>query len=257
MDWRSHPIDAVRGIVAPGADGLLATDFDGTLAPIVDDPAAARPLAGAAELLEELAGHVAEVAVVSGRPLAYLEPFFGPRVTLVGLYGLEMRRGGERVDHPSAGVWRETMTDVADGARLKGPEHMRVELKGLSITLHYREHPEIGERVAGFARDVAGPAGLRVRPARMSVELHPPIDEDKGTILLRLAAERTGPVIFLGDDVGDAAGFEALGDLSDDGRAVLRVAVDSPELPAALRDRADVVVDGPEAALSLLRSLRD
>jgi len=249
------PTELLRRLVEPGADGLLALDFDGTLAPIVDDPAAAAPLEGVPELLEELASSVGEVAVVSGRPLSYLTNHLPASLTLVGLYGLETLRRGEVVDHPNAGVWRETIADVARGAELRGPTGMTVELKGASITLHYRQHPEIAEQVAKYAREAAELAGLRVRPARMSVELHPPIDEDKGTSLARLAAEHIGPVVFAGDDVGDLAAFDALDALEAEGRSVLRIAVDSTEAPEELRSRADLVVAGPEGFAQLLRSL--
>ena len=75
---------------APGSAGVL-TDFDGTLAPIVDDPEAARPLDGVAPVLARLGLRYRVVAVVSGRPVAYLLDRLGsPKgVTLVGLYGLE------------------------------------------------------------------------------------------------------------------------------------------------------------------------
>lgn len=89
----------------------------------------------------------------------------------------------------------------------------------------------------------------------MSVELHPPIDEDKGTSLARLAAEHIGPVVFAGDDVGDLAAFDALDALEAEGRSVLRIAVDSTEAPEELRSRADLVVAGPEGFAQLLRSL--
>jgi trehalose 6-phosphate phosphatase len=50
----------------------LCLDFDGTLSPIVEDPQAARPLEGIVELLEPLAARFAAVALISGRPAAYL-----------------------------------------------------------------------------------------------------------------------------------------------------------------------------------------
>lgn len=237
------------------ADGLVAVDFDGTLSPIVDDPDAAEPAEGAVDALVGLAERLPEVAVISGRPLSYLGRYLGPPLTLVGLYGLETIRHGIRDDHPSAGVWRETMADVASGAEHHGPSGMRVELKGMSITLHYRQHPELADEVEAWARQAAAPAGIRVRPARMSVELHPPIDEDKGTALRRLAADHSGPVLFMGDDVGDLTAFDQLDELQAAGRTVVRVGVDSPEMPPELRERADLVVDGTSGAVRLLRGL--
>ncbi|UDY34575.1 trehalose-phosphatase [Dermatobacter hominis] len=249
--------DALEPFRTHAADALVAFDFDGTLAPIVDDPEAAAPMDGVAAALERLAARFGEVAVISGRPLAFLERWFPEPsgVTLVGLYGLEARRLGERADHPTSGVWRETMADVAGLARMKGPEGMDIELKGLSITLHYRRRPELEGEVIAWAEQIAGPTGLRARPAKMSVELHPPIDEDKGTVLQRLAGSHTGPVLFAGDDLGDVPAFQVLDELRAAGRGVLAVVVDGPEVPGALRDRADLLVDGPAAVADLVLAL--
>ncbi len=244
-----------RSLAALSSDVLIASDYDGTLAPIVDDPAAARPVEGAIEVMVALADTDAEVAIISGRPLSFLEEAFPSGVTLVGIYGLEMRRNGERVDHPNSGVWRETMADVASRAERSGPDGMDVELKGLSITLHYRTHPALAEQVMAYAEEVAGGAGLMVRSAKMSVELHPPIDEDKGTALARLAADRMGPVMFAGDDVGDLSAFDALDALQAEGRPVLRVAADSDEIDPTLSARADLVVDGPPGMVAFFTSL--
>ncbi len=251
--------DALEPFRTHAADALVAFDFDGTLSPIVDDPDAAAPLEGTAPALERLAARCGEVAVVSGRPLEFLERWFPEPsgVTLVGLYGLESRRMGERSDHPTSGVWREVITDVAGLARLQGPDGMDVETKGLSITLHYRRHPELADAVVAWAEQVAPPAGLRARPAKMSVELHPPIDEDKGTVLHRLVASHTGPVLYAGDDVGDGPAFDALDQMRASGRPVLAVVVDSPEVPASLTSRADLVVDGPQAVVDMVLALAE
>lgn len=251
--------DALEPFRTHAADALVAFDFDGTLSPIVDDPQVAAPLEGTPAALERLAARCGEVAVVSGRPLEFLERWFPEPsgVTLVGLYGLETRRMGERADHPTSGVWREVVADVAGLARLQGPDGMDVETKGLSITLHYRRHPELVADVERWAEQVAPPAGLRVRPAKMSVELHPPIDEDKGTVLHRLVASHTGPVLYAGDDVGDGPAFDALDQMRANGRAVLAVVVDGPEVPASLTGRADLLVDGPQAVVDMVLALAD
>lgn len=240
----------------PSQDVLVATDFDGTLSPMVDDPAAARPIDGADEALTALAATSTEVAIISGRPVAFLSALFPVGVTLIGLYGLEVLRDGERSDVENSGVWREVVADVANAARRNGPEQMRVESKDLSITLHYREHPEIADAVVEYAAAAAAAAGLRDRPARMSVELHPPIDIDKGTALAELARDHDGPVVFIGDDHGDISAFDMLDELAAAGRPVLRVAVESAEMPDELRSRADLLVDGPEGVVDLLRQLR-
>lgn len=237
----------------PRKAGVLL-DFDGTLAPIVDDPGAARPVAGAAELLKQLSVKYRVVAVLSGRPVTFLEPMLPASVILSGLYGLESVRGGERLDHPFAGSWREVIDDVASCSVGRGPAGMGVESKGLSITLHYRTHPELADDVLAWAAGQAARSGLSVRQARMSVELHPPIDADKGTAVEELAG-KLAAVCFVGDDVGDLPAFDALDRLEEKGLHVVRVAVLSPEAPTALVERADVRVDGPAGTVALLESL--
>jgi trehalose 6-phosphate phosphatase len=95
-------------------------DFDGTLAPIVDDPAAARPHAQAVDVLAELADRWGVVAVVSGRPASFLaEHLAGSGSTeFLGLYGLERLTGrcpGVET-HPSVEVWRAAVTLAANEA---------------------------------------------------------------------------------------------------------------------------------------------
>ena len=64
------PLHAVAGDPTHGA---LFLDFDGTLSASVEDPTGARPLPGVPELLVELATVFALVAVISGRPTAFLQ----------------------------------------------------------------------------------------------------------------------------------------------------------------------------------------
>ena len=252
---RSAPVSEMLELIRadPAHAGIL-TDFDGTLSPIVDEPDAARPLDGVPALLDELARRYAVVAVLSGRSVAFLEDLLPPSLLLSGLYGLEVVRNGVRNDHPSGGMWREVIDDVATVARATGPRDMRVESKGLSLTLHYRGHPELEPVVQELAERQATRSGLSIRPARMSFELHPPIPADKGTAVRDLADGLTA-VCFLGDDVGDLPAFAELQQLSDKGVATVRVAVRSDEAPEALLDAADVVVDGPEGARDLLKQL--
>ena len=246
--------DALERIRAAAPHAGILTDFDGTLAPIVDRPEDARPLDGIPELLAQLADRYALVAVLSGRPVTFLQQWLPASVLLSGLYGLEVVRNGVRHDHPSGGMWREVIDDVATVARATGPSDMRVESKGLSLTLHYRGHPELEAEVGALAERQAARSGLSVRTARMSYELHPPIDADKGTALRDLA-DGLDAVCFLGDDRGDLPAFAELERLASDGVVTARIAVRSDEAPDELLDTADLVVAGPEGALALLRQL--
>jgi trehalose 6-phosphate phosphatase len=248
-DGSTAPFEGFR---ADPANSVLAMDFDGSLSPIVDDPASAAPVDGAVDTLLGLANRYREVLVVSGRPVSFLAQHLPMEVSMVGLYGLEGVRRGERWEHPNSGAWREVMDDVAVTARSAGPTGMLVEPKGLSITLHYRSAPEIADEVAAFGRAQADRAGLRVRPAKMSVELQPPIDTDKGTVVEEWAAG-AGHVLFAGDDVGDLPAFDALDRLARKAVETLRVAVASSEAPTELLERADLTVAGPEELVRFLQ----
>lgn len=237
----------------PSSTGIF-TDFDGTLSPIVADPATAVPVPGAAELLGELAESYAVVAVISGRPVSFLAAHLPSSVLAVGLYGLEVRRDGVISVDSKAERWRSVVADAATRSEAASLPGMTVEPKGLSLTLHHRAAPELEARVNALAFEVAAETGLEVRAARRSVELHPPVAADKGTALCALASG-LGAVCYLGDDRGDLPAFRALDELADDGVATVKVAVRSDEAPTELLIAADLTVEDPPDAARLLRTL--
>ena len=239
----------------PSVSGVL-TDFDGTVAPIVQDPAAAVPLPGTGAVLARLAERYARVAVISGRPVAYLVDRLGvcPGVILCGLYGLEQARDGVTAELPAAAPWRATVDRVAAAADRDAPAGVGVERKGLSVVLHVRMMPSRAGWARLWAEEQAAGSGLVVHEAKMAVELLPPVPIDKGTVVQRLA-EGLSRVCYLGDDRGDLPAFAALAALADRGVDTLAVAVDSDETPPEVRHAADVVVPGPKGALALLAAL--
>jgi len=230
------------------------TDFDGTLALIVDDPAAARALDGVSDVLAGLARRYARVGVISGRPVRFLLDNAGaPGVDLWGEYGLERAIDDEIRAADGAASWRGIVEGVAARADAAGIAE-RVERKSLSLTLHWRADPGREEAVREWAVAEAAQTGLELANARKAVELRPPIRRDKGTALAEAAAG-LGAVCFLGDDRGDLAAFDALDALAAEGAHVARIAVRSTEMPPELEARADLIVDGPEGALALLKAL--
>ncbi len=236
----------------------LFLDFDGTLSAIVEDPVGATPLAGVPELLEDLARRFALVAVISGRPPDFLAAAVGaPRgVEVIGLYGLAraLQASGE------AGHWATVIDEVVAEAEADAPPGVYVEPKGLTVTLHWRHAPDARPWVAAFAERERAQRGLRVFGGRMELELRPPVDVDKGTVIRTLAPSVPGlaAVAAFGDDKGDLPAFEALGTLSDVvGHAVtaVRVAVVDEGSPPEVAAAADLTVPGATGAVALLRSL--
>ncbi|MBV9951207.1 MAG: trehalose-phosphatase [Acidimicrobiia bacterium] len=237
----------------PGRSGIC-TDFDGTLSPIVAEADDARPAPGAVEVLDALARRFALVAVVSGRPVSFLEAQMPSGVRLSGLYGLEESVDGRREEVPGVSEWRDVVEQAAQRAEAAGLPGTSVERKGLSLTLHFRTHPEDEPRIRSWAATEAEATGLDVREAKRSIELHPPVATDKGTVIEALAAD-LGAVCYLADDLGDLPGYDGLDRLAEAGVHTVRIAVLGPETPAALTDRADVAVDGPAGAVALLEEL--
>lgn len=252
--------DLVRLLAADPARAALLSDFDGTLAPIVEDPAAARPAAGAPRLLQRLAAQLGRVGVISGRPAAFLAEHLGaagPDVALVGVYGLEEVVAGTVEVAADARPWVNAVADVIDRARAEAPEGVVVEAKHVTAVLHWRAAPRHGAWCQQAAHRWASETGLVVVPARMAVELRPPVAVDKGTVVGDLAAGY-GVVVYAGDDAGDLPAFDALDRLAEAGGAVVvRVVVADVETPAELVARADVVLSEPAAWVEVLQAVAD
>ena len=207
-----------------------------------------------ADLLTELVERFGAVAVVSGRPVTYLVGHLPAAVDLYGLYGLEARVAGVRSQHPAAEAWRAAVDEVARQAGADGPTGVDVEHKGLSVTLHLRRRPHLHVAARQWAEEAAQRSGLALRTAKMSFELHPPIEVDKGTVVEARAQGMTA-ACYVGDDAGDLPAFAALDRLAARGLATAKVAVATAESVPALLEQADVVVDGPAGAVVFLRGL--
>ncbi len=251
-------LDAVRAaVVANPATVGLFFDLDGTLAPIQDDPESVAPLPGVVESIETLTGHVGVVAIVSGRPISFLETFFtDDRVQLSGLYGLEQRVDGNAGVDAEAKQWLPAIAStVARASQEFGSDS--VEDKTYSLTVHYRGQPaEVADRVRRWATGIAIETGLDARDAKQSVEIHPPGLGGKGDAVDRmLGSVRTAA--YFGDDVGDQSAFELLAVRAGDGSLTdaASVLVASAEAPDSIRAVATDIVDGPEYVRDLLLEL--
>lgn len=264
-----------RSGTAAGAEGLAAirsdpggavigSDFDGTLAPIIPDPEAARAHPGVVPALRRLAPVVGAVVVVTGRPAATAVDYGGfadvPGLAVLGQYGLERWEAGElHVPPPPRGV--EQVRALLPGllARLGVPEGTWVEDKGSALAVHTRRTPDplaACELLRVPLAELADAAGLVVEPGRLVLELRPP-GVDKGAALLGFVRERGArSVLYAGDDLGDLAAFDAVDDLRATGVPGVTVCSSSDEV-AALADRADLVVDGPDGMVRLLGALAD
>jgi trehalose 6-phosphate phosphatase len=207
------------------------------------------------EVLGRLSERYGLVGVVSGRPVSYLVDRLaaaGDRVWLSGLYGLEGTDAGRPVEVPGVGWWRPVVAEAVQRSRERFGD--LVEDKGLSLTLHMRTAPELDDEIRAWAAAESVRSGLVERRAKASVELHPPVPTDKGTVV-EAAAGGMAAAAYFGDDMGDLPAFDGLDRLAAAGVDTVRVAVRTEEAPPELLRRADLVVDGPEGCLAVFEEL--
>jgi trehalose 6-phosphate phosphatase len=246
----------------------LLCDFDGTIAPIVTDPEAARPLPEALRALHDLSRRMAVVAAISGRPASFLAErlelaTYRSPLRAFGLHGLEEWSAGGLIKlRPGVSSWRPTIETVRERLLEAVPPGARVEDKGYGITVHWRsaavsgaELDSLAERTSGVVHAVGTEAGLVPRRGKASVELALPLGTDKGTVVTELC-DGLSTACYLGDDLGDFLAFQALDRLHETSHlAHVKIAVAGAEMPAELGKDADLVLEGPAAAARFLSTL--
>ncbi|HUR09403.1 MAG TPA: trehalose-phosphatase [Nonomuraea sp.] len=247
--------EAVSATVSAARESGFFFDFDGTVAPIMNDPDAVLPVPGAVERLGTISELFARVAVVSARPAAFLRERFSaaPGVRLFGLYGLQTVVGGEIRNAGAAEPWAPVIRRlVADAAR-ELPGQVLVEDKALMVALHYRADPALRGVVERWSSAKAAELGLAEQLGRMVVELKPPVPGDKGTVVATETADLTRAWYF-GDDLSDARAFEALRtrEEGDPEFIGVRVAVANTETGDDLARQSDFTVSGPADVPAML-----
>jgi trehalose 6-phosphate phosphatase len=248
----------VRAMSAALPHALFALDFDGTLAPLVDDPDESRLTPAARAALEALAARGARVALVTGRDAATAVRLSAlaelPGLVVVGLYGAERWQAGQ--------LSRFARPEVLDGARVELPALLPagvwLEDKGLSLVVHARTAPDPSAALASVTaplRRLAARFGLEVHPGRDVCELRLP-GFDKGRALRDLVREiAPQAVLYAGDDLGDLPAFAAIKTAEVPGGA-WSVAAGDPVLPGVAA-AADLVLSGPDGVADLLREIAE
>ncbi len=259
--------DAVVGVAREVVVGL---DFDGTLSPIVDDPAAAVIHPEGHDVLVGLAARVRAVAIVTGRPahqvvsLGRLDAVAdalppGARLLVRGQYGNEQWDSDDRtfVTHEVPAGLAAFQAELPTLLAAEDASDAYVEEKGLAVAVHTRRLPD---PAAAFARlepeltDAAERHGLALEPGRLVLEVRAP-GMHKGHALRQVVADTdAGGVVFVGDDLGDLEAFEAARSMRAQGLPVFLACSGSVE-EQALADVADLVVPGPDGVMDLLRRL--
>ncbi len=220
---------------------LLAFDYDGTLAPIVEHPrdAVMRPETRA--LLWSVA-QLYPCAVISGRSRADVRH----RLTGTGIRAVVGNHGADLTD--SSGV-EERMAEWASRLErdLGALEGVWVENKGLSLAVHYRNSPRKREARRLIVKSAEGLACARLTPAKQSLNVLWPLAPNKGgAVEVQVQKMGCDCVIFIGDDDTDEDVFTR-----DWSGALFGITVGSRKSAADCRLRSQLEID------RLLRTLID
>lgn len=202
-------------------------DYDGTLTPIVDDPAEATLADEAKETIKRLAEQYS-LAIISGRDLEDVRSMVGIEgIAYVGSHGFDISgKGGQR--YQEQGIRFLPAFDRAEAELLHAIQDMpgaRVERKRFAIAVHYRQVDTaiLGELEKRFDEVLSRHPELKKTGGKKVLELRPNIDWDKGKALLSLMevlhadGSRVLPV-YIGDDETDEDAFRAV---SDQGIAIV------------------------------------
>ena len=246
------PDDLHRALstVARVARLLVASDFDGTVAPIVSNPSDARPIPAAADALADLAALPdTTAALISGRALADLAELSGAPadVHLVGSHGSEFNADFlDAVDDSAKALLadlEQTMAGLA--ARYPGAT---IEAKPVSVAFHVRNAaPEHAQEALDAALAAVSDWDVHVTEGK-AVREFAVIDTDKGEALELLRRQgEADAIVFFGDDVTDEKAFSRLGGTD------VGVKVGSGETRAAYRVEAP---DDVALALQVLHDIR-
>ncbi|MCE3030867.1 trehalose-phosphatase [Streptomyces sp. CMSTAAHL-2] len=259
--------DGLAALLAHPTAAVIGLDFDGTLAPIVDDPERARAHPAAVAALTALAPKVAHVAVITGRPAGVAVRYGGfagvpglDHLTVLGHYGAERWDATTGTvtapaPHPGVAAVRAELPGLLD--RVGAWQGTWIEEKGRAVAVHTRraQDPQAAyEALRAPLAELATRHGLIVEPGRMVLELRPP-GMDKGVALGEYLRETgAGSVLYAGDDLGDLPAYAAVDKLRSEGTPGVLVCSGSTEV-TELAERADLVVDGPEGVVGLLTAL--
>jgi trehalose 6-phosphate phosphatase len=191
-------------------------DVDGTLVEIAERPDLVEVSAALRDTLKETAERVqGALAVVSGRSIADLDRILAPlQLPAAGIHGLEYRPAADaRIAQVEAKPMPRAVREALERFAAEHPG-LLVEYKGESAALHFRQAPELAERVQRWAEHIVAELGedFQLQPGKMVVELRP-AGSDKGAAIAALmdlppfAGRRP---LFIGDDVTDESGFEVV-----------------------------------------------
>jgi len=201
-------------------------DFDGTLVPIAETPDKAKLPKKIKGLLRKLADNPRlKIALISGRAIGDIKNKIGLKgIIYSGNHGLEIEGPKINFKPVVSPRYRIIIERLSNELKQKTSfiKGALVEDKGLSLSLHYRL---VNKKQIPLLKTVFHEAvvlylvknRIKIKPGKMVLEVRPPVEWNKGKIVLWLlsrqifALKKEGILpIYIGDDVTDEDAFKAL-----------------------------------------------
>ena len=213
LERKDEIADLLAGVIP-----AVFLDYDGTLTPIVDDPAEAKLSEDMRAALRDMA-RLCSVSVVSGRDRWDVQQLVDVEELIYagshgfdveGPQGLSEQRGDEFLPALDEALGRlNPLVEGVDGAF--------VERKRYAVAVHFRKAgAEAESRIREWVEEVEDQMPeLQATGGKMIFELRPALDWDKGKAILHLLeildleGERATP-IYIGDDLTDEDAFRVV-----------------------------------------------
>lgn len=201
---------------------LFLFDYDGTLTPIVKDPAAAIPSDKLNRVLDILASDPKnQIWIISGRDQAFLEKWMGRKhVGLSAEHGCFIKDLGSKEWVNLAEAydmsWQPKVEDVFKKYTKQTPGS-NIEIKKVALTWHYRgADPELGAYQAQKCLDelndtIATEYDVEVMSGKANIEVRPKF-LNKGEIVKRLVTHPHGTKQSLEEELNKEVSHEELPD---------------------------------------------
>ncbi len=215
MSYAFNHLDLIEQVLRRFSFGLI-TDVDGTISQTAPTPQEAKVSPLCRYYLSLLCNHLTLVAAISGRPVAEVKHMININgLVYIGNHGLERWSEGHSEFTKDAqdysGVIKAVVKELTPLLSIEG---ISIQDKGITATIHYRLCPDPQSAKKDILTAVEGlpQAGrLRIIQEKMAIDLLPPVEVNKGTVILDLIQEyNLQGGIYLGDDLTDFDAFRAI-----------------------------------------------
>lgn len=208
---------------------FLFLDYDGTLTPITRSPDKAVLFGKTRELLRHLAGRRKyKLAIISGRALKDIKKIIGLKnIIYAGNHGFEIEGPKIKFSSPLSSDYKIRLRQIKKDLerKLSSVKGVLLEDKGFSLSLHYRL---VKKELIPLVKTIFHEAvicllvknKIRIKPGKMVLEIRPPLNWDKGKVVLWLLArekfsrknKKSLIPVYIGDDLTDEDAFKTLKD---------------------------------------------